>query len=48
VVCLLVHDGDDRSSMGFGNTASHADWLVGNLVIIKTSDIDTSSCEVLM
>jgi len=45
MVCALVHDGNDRSSMGFGDTASHADCLVVNLVIIKTSDINALSCE---
>jgi len=46
VVCLLVHDGNDRSSLGFGDTTSRADLLVSNLVTIKTSDIDAASCEV--
>jgi len=45
MVCPLVHDGDDRSSVGFGDTASHADLLVVNLVMIKANDINASSCE---
>jgi len=45
VVSALMHDGDDRASLGLGDTVSHADLLVGNLMIIKTSDIDSASSE---
>jgi len=46
MVCMLMHDGDDRFSMGFGDTTSCDDWLFSDLVTIKTSDINAASCEV--
>jgi len=45
VISTLVHDGNDRSSVGLGDTTSYADLLVINLVMIETSDIDAAPCE---
>ena len=41
-ICILVHDGNNRTTLGLNNTTNSHNWEVGELMIINPTHINST------